>query len=64
MSICWYDRGGSTRRVEVWEGRSADSDDNEDNPEKEEELAGMLIDCNCNRENEAIGEALEGMSIC
>jgi hypothetical protein len=64
MSICWYDKEGLIRKMEVWEGRSADSDDNEDNPEKEEELAGMLIDCNCNRENEVIEEVLEEMSIC
>ena len=63
MSIGLYDRGGLIRKVEVWGEMSADSAGNEDNSEKAEEVAGMLIDCNYNRENEAIGEALEGWSI-
>ena len=62
MSIGLYDRGGLIRKVEVWGEMSADSVGNEDNPRKEG-VAGMLIDCNYNRENEAIGEALEGWSI-
>ena len=49
--------------MEVWEGRSADSDDNEDSPKKEE-VAMMSIDCVHNRANEVIEEVLEEMSIC
>jgi hypothetical protein len=63
MSICFYDRGGLLRKVEVWGEMSADSVGNEDNPRKEE-LEVMSIDCIHNRENEVIGEALEEISIC
>ena len=63
MSIGLYDRGGLIRKMEVRGEMSADSDGNEDNPGKAEELAKRSIDCVHNRVNEAIGEALEGWSI-
>ena len=63
MSIGSYGRRGLIRKVEVWGEMSADSVDNEDTPEKAEELAMMSIDCVHNRANEVIVEALEGWSI-